>query len=187
MCLPLAPALAIASGAMSAAGSIVGGMQANAQGKYEAKLAKRNSEMEVEAYQEERGIAQDEARDFWRRVGAVKGQQTAAMAANNIDVNYGTAVNIAEDTQMQADEEFRNLTRNQQQRQRGHLINASNFTEEAKAARARGKAALVGSIFSAGSSLLGSASQAFGLKAKAGGGSSSSGGGGGSSYAHGHG
>lgn len=167
MCLPVLPALAIAGAATSAAGSIMGGMQANAQGKYESKLAKRNSEMEVESYHDERGIAQDESRDFWRKVGATKGQQVASMAANGIDVGYGTAARIQDDTQMLANEDAKNLYRNQQQRQRGHLINASNFTSEAKAARQRGKAAKTASYFQAGSSLLSGASQAFGLSAKA--------------------
>lgn len=145
----------------------MGGMQANAQGKYESQMAQRNSEMEVEGYREERGIAQDEQRSFWRKVGATKGQQVASMAANGIDVGYGTAARIQDDTQMLANEDAKNMYRNQQQRQRGHLINASNYTGEARAARQRGKSALTQSFFSAGSSLLGGATQAFGLSAKA--------------------
>ena len=168
MCLPALPALAIASSAVSAVGSIAGGMNANAQGKYEAQLARRNADMEVESYREERGIAQDETTAFWRKVGATKGQQIASMAANNIDVDYGTAGRIQEDTAMLAAEDAKNLHRNQQQRQRGHLITAANFAEEAKAARRRGKTALQSSFFEAGSSLLGGATQAFGMKAKMG-------------------
>lgn len=168
MCLPLAAVAAIGAAGLSAAGSVYGGMQANAQGKYESEMAKRNSALEVEGYQQDRLAAQDQRRDFWRKVGAAKGQQVASMAANGIDVGYGTAANIQEDTQNLANEDAQNLYKNQQQQQRGRLINAQNYTAEAKAARQRGKAAMIGSFFEAGSSLMSGASSAMGMKAKMG-------------------
>jgi hypothetical protein len=160
--------MAMASSAVGAAGSIFGGMQANAQGKHDSAMARRNADLEIEGYRDDRDAALGERRDYWRKVGAVKGQQIAAMAANGIDVNFGSAARIQEDTQMLANEDAENLYRNQYQKQRGRLINASNFASEAKAARARGKAALTSSFFSAGSSLLGGAVQAGQLKAKMG-------------------
>lgn len=166
MCLPMLPALALASGAMSAAGSIVGGLQANAQGKYEAAMANRNAKMEVEAAQESYLIGKDERRDFWRKIGQVKGQQRASMAANMIEVDNDTAARIQDDTQMLANEDARNLYRNIEQRTRGRQINASNFVAESKAARQRGKAALTSSFISAGASLLGGATQAMAYRAK---------------------
>jgi L-arabinose isomerase len=161
--------MALASGALGAAGSIYGGMQANAQGKYESALAKRNAALEIEGYREDRDAAYGERRDFWRKVGAIKGQQIAAMAANGIDVNFGSAARLQEDTQMLANEDAENLYRNQKEKFRGRLINAANYTAEAKAARRRGKAELVSSIFQGASSLLGGASQFASLKAKMGG------------------
>lgn len=170
MCLPVAalPAMAIASSVVSAAGSVYGGMQANAQGKYESQLAKRNSEMEVEAARESREIGKDEAKQHWRNVARTKGQNIAAMAANGIDVDYGSAARLQDDTQLLADEDAQRLYRNVEQRTRGRLINAANYTAEAKAAKRRGKAALVGSVFSAAGSLMGGASQAAGLRSKMG-------------------
>lgn len=168
MCLPLLPALAIAGAGLSAAGQVQGGLQANAQGKYESEMAKRNSALEIEGYHEDRLAAQDQRRDFWRKVGATRGQQTAAMAANGIDVGYGTAALIADDTTQLANEDATNLYKNQQQQQRGRLINAQNYTAEAKAARARGKSAMIQSFFGAASTLVGGATQALGMKAKMG-------------------
>lgn len=168
MCLPLLPALAIAGAGLSAAGKIQGGLQANAQGKYESEMAKRNSALEIEGYQEDRLAAQDQRRDFWRKVGATKGQQVAAMAANGIDVGFGTAARIQEDTAQLAGEDATNLYKNQQQQQRGRLINAQNYTAEAKAARQRGKSAMISSFFDAAGTLVGGAVQAKGLMAKMG-------------------
>lgn len=158
--------MAIAAGAIQGAGALYGGMQANAQGKYESEVAKRNAALEVEAARESVLTGQDERRKFWREIGQVKGQQTASMAANNIDLGYGTAARVQDDTQMLANEDAKNLYRNIEERTRAHQINATNFVSEAKAARQRGKAALVGSVFSAASSLLGGMSQATALRAK---------------------
>ncbi len=172
MCLPAA-ALPLVAAGMQAAGSLYGGMQANSQGKYESEIAKQNAQMEIDAARESIAIGKDEARDYWRDVSQAKGQQIASMAANGIDVGFGTAVRVQDDTQMHANEDASNLYRNIHQRTQGKLITASNYVSEAKAARQRGKAALVGSAFQAGSSLM-SGFQQF-RKAKAGMGTSTAG------------
>ena len=170
MCLPLLPALAIAGGVMQGAGALMGGMQANQQGKYESRVAKANAALEVESAHESFEAGKDERRQFWRDVGQKRGQQIAGMAANGIDLGFGAGIRTIEDTNMLANEDAAVLYKNIEQRTRGHQINANNFVSEAKAARARGKSALVGSIFGAASSVLGGVTQAAGMKAKAGGG-----------------
>lgn len=167
MCIPAAP-LAIAAGAMQAVGTLAGGMQAQAQGRYESQLAKRNAQMEVEAARESIEIGRGERRDLWRRVSQAKGQNIAAMAANGIEVDYGAAARIQDDTQMLAEADAENLYRNIEDRTKGRLISASNFVEAAKASRAQGKSALVGSVFGAATSLMGGFQQAAGIKAKMG-------------------
>jgi hypothetical protein len=151
---------------MSAAGSVMGGLQANAQGKYEAKLAKRNAAAEVESARESIEIGKGERRQFWREIGQTKGQNIAAMAANGIDVDFGSGERLQSDTQMLANEDAANLYRNQQQRTQGYVVNASNYVEQAKAARAKGKAALVGGIIEGAGSLMSAASQMGKFNAK---------------------
>lgn len=146
----------------------MGGMQANQQGKYESKIARRNAALEVEAAHESYESGKDERLEFWRKIGAVKGQQMASMAANGIDVGFGAGQRMQDDTQMLANEDARRLYKNVEQRTRGHQINASNFVAEAKAARARGKAAMTASVFQAAGSLLGGASEFGKLKTKIG-------------------
>lgn len=158
--------MAIASGFIQGAGQLYSGLAANAQGKYESQVAKINAQQEVEAAHESYLQGQNERRDFWRKIGQVKGQNLAAMAANGIDVNFGTAARVQDDTQMLAEADAENLYRNIEQRTKGHQINASNFVSEAKAARARGKAALIGSAIGAAGSILGGFQQASALKAK---------------------
>jgi hypothetical protein len=168
MCLPAAalPIMAIASSVVSAGGAVMGGLQARAQGRADADVAKQNAALEVEGARESVLAGGDERRDFWRKVGQIKGQQVAAMSANGIEIDSGTAAMMREDTQFLANEDAKNLYGNIEKRTRGHLINASNFATEAKAARQRGNAAFTQSLFSAASSLIGGASQAAGLRAK---------------------
>lgn len=167
MCVPLAIGAAVAAGVTGAAGSIMQGMQGRAQGNMEAQVARRNEEMAVEGYRESRIAGQDERRDFWRKVGGIKGQQIASMAANGIEVDFGTAERIQDDTEMLARDDATNLYRNIENRSKGYLIEASNHEAEAKAAKARGKAAMTQGIFGAATSILGAASQVAGIKAKA--------------------
>jgi hypothetical protein len=166
MCLPLLPALAVAGSVMSAAGSIYGGLQANAMGKYEQKIAERNAKIAGEAARDsvERGKLENQA--LGRKVGSVKGQNRAAMAASGIDVDYGTAETFQDDTAMLAREDQQALYKNIDERTRGFDIQAANYRAEGKAARSRGKQAMIGSFFEAGSSLLSGASQAAGMKTK---------------------
>jgi hypothetical protein len=168
VCVPLAVAAAGAAAVASAAGQVMQGMQARAQGNYEAQVDKMNAGLEVEAAHQSVIAGQSERRDFWRKVAQVKGQNIAAMAANGIDVGFGSAERLQEDTQLLANDDATNLYRNIEERTRGHLIDASNYKSQAVAAKAKGKAALTSSYFGAASSLLGGLSQAAGLKAKMG-------------------
>jgi hypothetical protein len=167
MCGPLA--LPVIAAGVSAAGTLVQGYTANQQGKFEAGVSKQNAAMEREAAAESIRSGQTERRDYWRKVGSVKGQQIASMAANGIDVGYGTAARIQDDTQQLANEDADTLYRNQNERTKGFIINAWNDKMEARAARARGGSALVGSVFGAASSVLGGFQQQAALKAKMGG------------------
>lgn len=163
MCLPLAAGLAIASGVTGAIGSIMQGQQQKAQASYEASVAKNNANQEVSAYQDYRGAEVDERQRFWEKVAQQKGQQAASMAANGIDLGFGSAARLQTDTQLLADADAKNLYRNQDNRAKGYLIDAGNYTAEAMAAKMRGDAAQTNSYFGAFSSLLGGATQAASL------------------------
>jgi hypothetical protein len=162
----LAVAAAGAAAVTSAAGQVMQGMQARAQGNYEAQVARQNAQLEVESYQNSRTNAGLDQRDYWRKVAAVKGQQVAAMAANGIDVGFGAGQRTQDDTQMLAEDDSLRLADKDQQDARGHLIQASNYTTQGVAAKQRGKDSFTSSLFGAGSSLLAGLSQAAALNAK---------------------
>jgi hypothetical protein len=161
-------ALPLIAAGVSAAGTLVGGYNALQQGKYQSGVDQQNAALEREAAEQSLKQGYQERVDYWRKVGNVKGQQVASMAANGIDVGYGTAARIQGDTQMLANEDAANLYQNIKNRTRGFVINSYNDQMDARAARAAGTAALVGSVFNAGSSILGGVSQMQSLKAKLG-------------------
>lgn len=158
MCLPVA-ALPLVAAGLSAAGSVYGGIQANQAGQYEAGIDQQNSRIATDAARESERIGRDEATSYYRDVSQSKGQQIAAMAANGIDVGFGTAERVQEDTQMLADEDAQKLYNNIAQRTKGYVVESYNDRASAEAAKAKGKAALIGSLFEAGGSLASGFSQ----------------------------
>lgn len=168
VCIAAAPLMLIA-GAMSAAGTVAGGISANNQSKYDAKVAQNNSRLAVEQARESEKAGVKERRDYWRDVAQQKGQAVAAMAANGVDVDFGTPARSQTDTKTLSREDADALYKNQANRTRGFVIDANNYVAEAKASKARGKSALIGSIFQGASTLIGSAAQYKAMRAKAGG------------------
>lgn len=164
MCHPAA--LAIAAGVVSAAGSIVGGMQTNAQYKYQARIDKQNAKLAAEQAHESVLQGRDEAQALFRNAGQIEGQQAASMAANGVDLSFGSAALVQEDTKSQEHEDASALYRNVYNRTRGFDIDASNYQSASKAAKQQGKAALIGGFFDAAGSLMSGFSQASGMKAK---------------------
>lgn len=164
MCLPLP---LIAAG-VTAVGSLVSGVQGMMAANYEGELARRNAALETERARDSIERGKFERRAFWREIGQVKGQQTASMAANNIDLGFGSAVRTQQDTASLAQEDAASLYGNINERTRGFDINASNFRSEARAARMRGRAAATTAVFNAGTSLMGGFQQQRALRARLG-------------------
>lgn len=164
MCEPMT--LALAASAVSAAGSIYGGLAANAQGKYASAVAEQNAGLANEQARDAKERGQKDAQLLYRKYSQLKGQQQAGMAANGIDTAFGSALDVQRDTAMMASEDADALHRNTAAEMKGFEINAANFRSQAQASRMQGKNALVGSLFQAGGSLLDGASQFGQLKAK---------------------
>lgn len=155
MCAPIP----IIAAGVAAAGSIFGGLASRAQSRFEAKVADRNASMEREAAQQEIQNTKEAALDHYRKVGQLKGQQRARAAAAGVGVDFGTAAQVVDDTEMLAREDVGRIYQQGAQNVRGRDIAASNFTSQAGASRQAGTAALVKGAFDAGKSLLSGANQ----------------------------
>ena len=161
MCGPLP----LVAAGVKAVGQIVGGVTALQQGNYEAKIADRNAAIERENILLERENTTREALNHYRRVAQLKGEQRATAAANGVSTDFGTPADVIDDTSVLSREDADLIYRQGHENIRGRDRSVANFMSEASAARGRGRSALFGSIFGAGSTALGGVSQYRKLKA----------------------
>lgn len=162
MCEPMT--IALIGAGVSAMGSVVGGVSAMQQANYEAQVAQQNAAIERENIQMEQDRTSREALLHYRRVSQLKGEQRATAAANGVSTDFGTAADLIADTEMMSREDASNIYRQGNENVRGMDRNVANFVGQSRAAKSRGRGALVGSLFQAGGSLLGGASQYRSLK-----------------------
>ncbi len=158
MCDPVS-ILAGSAALASAAGTVYSGMAANSQGKYEQQVNEQNATLERRKIgdAQERG-AIDQMRRY-RESAAAIGRQRANAGAAGLDADFGSILAGVEDTQMIADEDVYTIGRNTTREIEGYDINAANYVSGGRAARSRGKSALIGSYIGATGTLLGGASQ----------------------------
>lgn len=149
---------------MAAASAGVGALAANAQARFQAKIAERNAGMEREAGQQELENTRQAALARYREMAQIKGAQRARAAAAGVGVDFGTAAGVVADTDMLGREDIGRIYQQGAQNMRGHDIAASNFEGQASASRQAGKAALIKGVFDMGSTLLGSAKQFDNMK-----------------------
>ncbi|CAN5143256.1 hypothetical protein BH10PSE12_BH10PSE12_16580 [soil metagenome] len=160
MCGPAALApLLIASTVVSTIGAGFSALQANAQGKYQAKIADRNADMARESERSAQDATKQEAAAHYRQMAQLKGQQRVAMAAGGIDLNFGSAADLQADTQLQGNEDLNRIYESGSQRARSFDIEAANFGATAQARRQAASGALVSGVFNMGATALGGATQ----------------------------
>ncbi len=166
MCVPAAAAipLAMAAGGVQAISQVYGGLSANASSRYAAAVAQQNRSQELL----NRGVAiergKQEQTQHWRKVAASYGNQVAAQAASGLDAGFGSPAALTGDIMMLGYEDAATIDRNVLEEVRGYEINAANYLMQGRAARSRGRGALVGSVLGAAGTILGSAAQVGQMK-----------------------
>jgi len=158
--------LTIASAAISAGGQIYSGLAANAQGKYESRVAQQNRNLEITNRNDAMARGEIEQMKHWRRVSQAVGDQRARQAASGLDPNFGSAADLVGDAMMIGYEDSATIGENTIREARGYEINAANYLMEGRAAKSRGKSALISSGISAFSTILGAASQTSKINAQ---------------------
>lgn len=142
-------AVGLIGAAVSAAGSVMAGMAQQQVANYNAKV----SEINAEAATRE-GVAQSGAtRDQFAEVA---GKQRASLAKSGVDINSGTAAMLGLETQRR--EEVASAV----DIWRGRT-EATDYKNQAGSYKAAGKAAMMGGVIGAASSLVGGLSGMTGL------------------------
>lgn len=165
MCAP--PAIAAAATVVSMGGQFISGMSAASQARSQAVYADRNAALSEEQARTSIENTNIEAQRRYRDASQLEGRQTAAMAANGIDLSFGSALDVQRDSKMIASEDVGQIYQGGYQRTRGFEIDASNYRGEAAAQRNRAKGIMIGTAFQMASTALGGASQIGGMNAKA--------------------
>jgi hypothetical protein len=163
MCDPVT-GLVVASAVASAAGSLQSGMAAKAQGNYEAKVAGRNASLAEQQAQDARDRGVTAQTQLARRYAQIGGEQRASMAANGLDLSFGSALGVQQDTASLYGEDTLTASKNTDREATGYDISAANYRSEGIASKMRGSAGMTAGVFGAASSVLGGATQFAKLK-----------------------
>lgn len=158
--------LAIASAAVGTAGAGFTALQANAQQRYQAKVADQNAKLAAESAKQEQDNTRVALQQHWRQQAQLQGQQRVAMAAGGLDVNFGNAADLTADTEMLGREDAQRIIDQGSNAVRGFDIESANYRSQAKASRQAATGALIGGAFDMASTALGGATQYAGLQAK---------------------
>jgi hypothetical protein len=162
--------LAVASTALAAGGQLYAASAQANQAKYAANVATENRKHELAARDDARKRGEMEQMRHWRRVAQMQGQQRAELGAAGLDLGFGSALDIQDETLAMGFEDSTIINENTAKEVKGYEINAANYANQAKAHKMTAKAAKVSGYIGAASTILGGASQlAGGFKAPGGG------------------
>lgn len=162
MCDPVS--LTIAAAAVTAGGQIAQGIGQAQQARYAASIADQNARLSADQAKRAEDNTAIEAQRRYRQSAQVMGAQQAAMAANGVDVSFGTAAQNNLDARMIAAEDVGQIYQQGSDTVKGLDIQGWNYRGEANAQRAKASGAIVNSVFSAASTALGGASQIAKMK-----------------------
>lgn len=158
-------ALMVASTVVAAAGQGVQAISTAQQYKYEAKVAKANVLAEDARAKDALERGRQENLDYQRKLAQEMGQQNAALAANGVDITFGSAASVRGDTAMFGRTDVDRINQNALREARGYEINAANYGAEAISDRRKATGAIVQGAFGVASTILGGATQITKMRA----------------------
>ena len=158
MCAPVPPML-MASLALTGASGLYQASAARAAGRYEQQVAERNATIADQQAEQARQIGNIEEERQLRRVRAALGSQRAALAANGIDVNSGTALDLQAETAGFGAADALTLRSNALREAWGFQVEGTNLRNQGRAARAQGRNQAIGTLLTTGASMAGMAYQ----------------------------
>ena len=163
MCDPVS--LGLAATAVTALGQGYSSLSANAQSRYEARVADQNASLEESRAGDALARGKVDATNYQKKLSQTEGEQNAALAANGIDITFGSAAAVRSDTANAGMQDTVNIYKNAQREAQGYEINAANYRAQSAADRSNAKSAIVSGLFNIGSTVLGGATQVSKLQA----------------------
>lgn len=159
--------LAVAASAAKAGGEILGGLSSYEAGKAQSQIAKDNAAVAARNAELTMAAGEQSAFNLGLKNRAQMGAITAGQGASGLDLASGSSKDVRDSQQALGLFDTMNVRSNAAREAFGYKVKESEFKNEAGMARARGRAALAGSVLSAAGSLAGGISDASRMNTKA--------------------
>lgn len=147
-------ALALGSTLVGAAGSVQEGQAAKAAGKYNQQVAEMNAELSERRAQDALERGQQEEQRKRQEVARIQGAQTAAMAANGLDITFGSPLDTLIDTATLGELDALTIRTNAYREAYDFRVDAVNQRAGGTLERAKGDAAAKGGYLKAVGTIL---------------------------------
>lgn len=141
MCDPVSIGLVVASTAVTMGGQYMQGKAAYTTAKYQQSAAAANMQLADDQAKAEIGNTKLAAQRRYREASQLEGNQRAAMGANGIDLNYGSAVDVQRNDKMIAAEDVGQIYKEGFNKTQGYLIDAYGERLKGMAAKSSAKGA----------------------------------------------
>lgn len=158
----LAIALTIGSTLLGAAGQMQQAQAASSAAKYNAQVAEMNAQLADRRAKDaiERGKVEEQRKR--QEVAAIRGRQVAALAANGVDVSFGSPLDTIVDTAVLGELDALTIRTNAYRESYDHQVDAVNKRAGATLERMKAKSALQGGYLAAAGTILTGAGKAYG-------------------------
>jgi len=151
----------IGSTLMGAMGQIQQGKAAQQAANYNAQVARMNAELADRRAQDALERGREEEQKQRRQTAQLIGKQQVAMAANGLDLSFGSPLDLIVDTAVMGELDALTIRKNAYREEQDLRQQGNNFRSEAEMQRLAGKNAKRQSIFAAAGTVLGGFGDAY--------------------------
>lgn len=155
--LGTAGTLGILGAGVSALGTIAGGMAQANEAKYQAEVAQNNAKIAAQNSVNATEAGQEQAEQTSLKGAAIAGQVQAAEAANGVDVNSGSNVDVKVSQRAESKLDTDTVMNNALLQSYGYRTQQSSYLAQAQADKAEASEAPIGAAIGAFGSFLGNA------------------------------
>jgi len=155
-------ALTIGSTLLGAAGAIQQGQATATASRYTAQVQEMNATLAERKAKDalERGALEEQRKR--QEVAQIRGKQTAAMAANGVDLSFGSPLDTIVDTAVMGEMDALTIRTNANRESYDFRTEAVNQRAGASMSRAQADNAITGSYLNAGGTVLAGAGKGYG-------------------------
>lgn len=155
-------ALTVGSTLLGAAGAVQQGQAAGAAGRFNQQIAEMNATLADRRAKDalERGKIDEQRKR--QEVASLIGKQTVAMAANGVDISFGSPLDVLTDTAVAGELDALTIRTNAAREAYDYKVQGVNARAQGNLERMKGDAAETGGYLKAAGTILGGGGTAYG-------------------------